>query len=112
MSLTRKLFLAALLSLGLLISGAQAVPVTMGVMGDSLSDEYFENFTGSTNQNWVEQLANFRSVNFGPTAAAANQSGNTWGAPRNTGYEYNWALYGSTSAGLLSDGQHTGFAAQ
>lgn len=110
MNLIRKLLLTGVLSSGFFISEASAAPITMGVMGDSLSDEYFENFTGSTNQNWVEQLANYRAVNFGPTAAAAGKG--SWGTPRNTGYEYNWALYGATSSALLSAGQHTGFAAQ
>jgi hypothetical protein len=51
-------------------------------------------------------------VNVGPTAAAAGQPGGTWGSPRRTGYEFDWAYSGDTSADLLAHGQHTGLAAQ
>jgi hypothetical protein len=84
----------------------------LGVMGDSLSDEYFEENYGTYATNWVPQLVVYRSVNAGPTAAAAGQAGGTWGSPRRTGYEFNWALSGDTSADLLAHGQHTGLAAQ
>ncbi|HVM60436.1 MAG TPA: SGNH/GDSL hydrolase family protein [Verrucomicrobiae bacterium] len=84
----------------------------LGVMGDSLSDEYFEESYGVYATNWVQQLVNYRSVNVGPTAAQAGQPGGTWGTPRDTGYEFNWALSGDTSTNLLEDGQDTGLAAQ
>ena len=48
----------------------------------------------------------------GPTAAAAQQPGGTWGEPRRTYYESNWARYGDTTDDLLAAGQHTGLAAQ
>jgi lysophospholipase L1-like esterase len=81
-------------------------------MGDSLSDEYFEETYGTYATNWVPQLVAYRGINVGLTAAAAGQPGGTWGTPRRTGYEYNWALSGDTSADLLADGQHTGLASQ
>ena len=94
------------------LSSATAQIGAFGVMGDSLSDEYFEETYGTYATNWVQQLVNYRSVNVGPTAAAAGQPGGTWGSPRRTGYEFNWALSGDTSADLLTDGQDTGLAAQ
>lgn len=79
-------------------------PITLGVMGDSGSDEYAEQSYGAYSMNWVEQLVAFRGVDVGPTGL--------WGEPRRTGFEYNWARYGATSGDLLASGQHTGLAAQ
>jgi lysophospholipase L1-like esterase len=103
--------LATCLVLGVL-AAADAQAVTMGAMGDSLTDEYIEEAYGIYATNWVQQLVIYRGINVGPTAAAAGQPGGTWGTPRRTGYEFNWALSGDTSADLLADGQHTGLAAQ
>ncbi len=89
---------------------AWATPITVGVMGDSLSDEYSEQTYGAYAQNWVQQLAQYDGVNFGRTAAAAGYA--TWGEPRRTGFEFNWARYGDTSDTLLSQGEHIGLAAQ
>jgi len=83
----------------------------LGALGDSLSDEYAEE-TYSYAQNWTMQLVQFRGVSMGPTAAAASQPGGTWGEPRRTRYENNWARSGADSATLLSQGQHTGVASQ
>jgi hypothetical protein len=79
-------------------------------MGDSITDEYAEQSYGYA-RNWLEQLTLFRAIETGPTAAEAGEPGGTWGEPRRTGYEYNWARYASTSTMLLTDGQHTGLAA-
>jgi lysophospholipase L1-like esterase len=84
----------------------------LGVMGDSLSDEYFEETYGSYATNWTEQLVVYRGIDIGPTAVEAGQPGGTWGNPRRTGYEYNWAYSGDTSADLLADGQDLGLASQ
>jgi lysophospholipase L1-like esterase len=84
----------------------------LGVMGDSLSDEYSEETYGAYATNWVPQLVTYRGINVGPTAAEAGQPGGTWGTPRRTGYQFDWAFSGDTSADLLSHGQHTGLAAQ
>ena len=88
----------------LLTASAHAQINALGVMGDSLSDEYFEESYGSYATNWTEQLVVWRGVNIGPTAAQAGQPGDTWGTPRRTGYEFNWALSGDTSSNLLADG--------
>lgn len=103
---------------GLLMLSAVFAPTAraqigaLGVMGDSLSDEYFEEPYGAYATNWTMQLVVYRSINLGPTAAEAGQPGGTWGTPRRTGYEFNWALSGDTSADLLVHGQQTGLAAQ
>jgi hypothetical protein len=79
------------------------VPLKLGVMGDSLSDEY--EFSGlAYAENWVDQLAASGNVDFGPVGF--------YGLPRFQAYEYNWALWGSTSATLLANGQASGLAAQ
>jgi hypothetical protein len=76
----------------------------LGILGDSLSDEYAEQTYGAYSQNWVEQLVLYRGIDAGPTG--------TWGEPRRNYYEYNWARYGADSVDMLTTGQHTGLAAQ
>ena len=81
----------------------------IGILGDSNSDEYRADDNrgaeyASVTFNWVEQLVLRRGLNFG-----------TWGmraSPRRSGFEYNWALSGATTASMLSSGQHTGLAQQ
>jgi len=90
---------------------ARAQLTGLGALGDSLSDEYSEE-TYSYAQNWTMQLVLYRGVDMGPTATQAAQPGGTWGEPRRTGYQYNWARSGADSATLLTDGQHTGLASQ
>jgi hypothetical protein len=87
-----------------IVSPARAQINALGVMGDSLSDEYFEETYGVYATNWVQQLVLFRGINVGPTGA--------WGSPRRTGYAYNWALAGDDSGDLLAHGQHIGLASQ
>lgn len=111
-TLSHKTIAAALLLLMGAATLAQAQIAALGVMGDSLSDEYFEEAYGAYATNWVQQLVNHRNIDAGPTAAEASQPGGTWGAPRRTGHEFNWALSGDTSATLLAAGQHTGLASQ
>jgi lysophospholipase L1-like esterase len=82
----------------------------LGAMGDSLTDEYWDSGVATYASNWVSMLVQFRGIDMGPTAAQAGT--NSWGSPRNRGYEYNWALSGATSADLLTEGQQTGLAAQ
>jgi len=84
-----------------LLSGAP--PVALGVMGDSLSDEYAGELY-SYASNWVELIAEHRDVDLG--------SIDDWDEPRREGYEYNWARSGATSQTLLESGQHTGLAGQ
>ena len=94
------------------LTAAAAPPFKLGVMGDSLSDEYFEDSTRAYAQNWLQQLAEYRAVDPGPTAAAAGRPQGTWGPPRNTGYAYNWATAWVTARSLLDSGQATGLASQ
>lgn len=101
--------LCALLAIacGSAISSAQP---TIGAVGDTMTDEYHESgFPYAT--SWAEQLVLARGLNFGPTAAQANQPGGTWGEPRRTGFRYNWARSGTTNV-LIQQGQHTGLAGQ
>jgi lysophospholipase L1-like esterase len=81
----------------------------LGAMGDSLTDEYWD-MGWSYAKNWPQLLVEYRGIDMGPTAAQAGVG--TWGEPRNTGFKYNWARGGANSATLLTQGQHTGVAAQ
>ena len=58
----------------LLVCVAEAGSGTLGLMGDSLSDEYLED-TYSYAYNWVEQLSIFAGMEVGPTAEEAGQAG-------------------------------------
>ncbi len=90
-------------------TGAMAQPWSLGAIGDSLTDEYFEQ-TYTYAKNWTVLMVQQRGVNMGPTAAAASQPGGSWSEPRRTGYQYNFARYGADSATALSDGQVSGLA--
>ncbi|MCA0453843.1 MAG: cadherin-like domain-containing protein [Chloroflexi bacterium] len=91
------------------MQGLAQAPLRLGILGDSGHDEY----QGSDNRggayhavtlNWVEQLVKSRGIDVG-----------IWGnypEPRRTGFAYNWARSGATTASLLAQGQHTGLAAQ
>ncbi|MDA0589779.1 MAG: FG-GAP-like repeat-containing protein [Planctomycetota bacterium] len=84
----------------------------LGIAGDSLSDEYLHE-TYDYADNWVELLEQQRGVNVGPQNNTVMGDGDDRGEPRREGgFEYNWARSGATSTTLLSDGQHTGLAAQ
>jgi hypothetical protein len=84
--------------------------IHLGIMGDSNSDEYraAENDRGgkyaSTTLNWIEQLQRYRGVDVG--------SWGNWSSPRRNGYQYNWALTGSTAEDVVATGQATGLAQQ
>lgn len=79
----------------------------IGVLGDSLSDEYRADDRrgltyASTTLNWVEILAEKRKLNFGE-----------WGLyeePRRQGYAYNFARTGSSTGWAIEIGQSTGLA--
>ena len=85
-------------------------PGRLGAIGDSLTDEYFEQGYDYA-RNWTELLVEERGLTFGPTAVQASQPGGTWGEPRRTGYEDNWARYAATTDDAIAAGQHTGVAA-
>ncbi|MEO1535910.1 MAG: SGNH/GDSL hydrolase family protein, partial [Planctomycetota bacterium] len=87
----------------------------MGVIGDSLSDEYQEQNYGAYAEGWTEILHELRGIDFGPTAADAGVG--NWGEPRRTGFQDNWARFGDTvnvdnnvSTSAITRGQHTGLA--
>ena len=99
----------AALSLGLTPRGVFAQTGGFGVLGDSVSDEYRadDNRGGkyaATTLNWVELLSRYRGLDVGP-----------WGTrdyPRRTGFAFNWARSGATSADVIVDGQADGVAGQ
>lgn len=69
-------------------------PIRVGVLGDSLSDEYeFYAPDRTAGQNWVEQLATQRSsqVDFGAFSTTSR------GETRNQGYAQNWARSGAVA---------------
>ena len=81
----------------------------VGFLGDSSTDEYqgTDNRGGSfhaTTFNWMEQLVLYRSIDAGPWG--------NYGGPRRTGYAYNWSRSAATAGSMISEGQHTGLAAQ
>jgi lysophospholipase L1-like esterase len=81
----------------------------IGVIGDSVSDEYRGDDSrgltyAPTTLNWFEQLVKYRRVNAGKWGH--------WGEPRRTGFSYNWARTGATANSMLESGQHTGLAEQ
>jgi hypothetical protein len=109
----------------LLGASAPAGALTVGALGDSLTDEYAQYLaqyltpmpqlsptnpqpSGPDPMNWVEQLASDRAaeLDFGALGA--------WLAPRNQGYAHNWARAGATTTTLLNEGggQHAGAASQ
>jgi len=84
-----------------------AVHLAIGAIGDSYTDEYrFYAPDRSTARNYVEQLAEDRSLDFGSYTTGIRS------APRNAGFKYNWAQSGDTSGDMLADGQVSGLAAQ
>jgi uncharacterized delta-60 repeat protein len=77
----------------------------IGALGDSLTFEYLGVASLASAKNWVEQLAEFRDINFGAFNA-------DWGAPRGVGYEYNWGVGAATTTNVIANGLHTSLAAQ
>jgi len=102
-----KRLLAAFVLTFCLASFSHAQP-KLGAVGDSLLDEHFDQSGFGTNlgysMNALELMVNNGKIDVGPTG--------NWGGTRGTGYEYNWALAGSTTSSLLSGGQHTNLANQ
>jgi hypothetical protein len=90
-----------------LLSGGHSVAGGVAAAGDSYTDEYrFYAPDRSTAQNFVELLAAHRGFDFGTFTTAARP------APRNQGYEYDWAQSADTSSDMLADGQIAGIADQ
>lgn len=81
----------------------------IGVLGDSMSDEYRADDARETSNsfpayNWVELLVSERDLNFGEWG--------TYAEPRRSGYAYNWARSSATAQSMIDAGQHTGLANQ
>ncbi len=75
----------------------------LAIVGDSTQDEYQAPENSRPAYNWVEVLAKTRELPLG--------NWGTWGGSRRTGYEFDWALSGATSADALNN-QVPGVAAQ
>ena len=98
-----------ILTVGICVLGTAGIThgqnYTIGVVGDSLTDEYqfADDGNHSAGRNWLEQLATCQGVDFGTF------SSNPWPYPRTEGYEYNWARVGATTDNVIyNQGQHTG----
>ncbi len=82
--------------------------VDLGVIGDSLFDEHFNQTefgaSLSYSKNALELLNDAGVFNLGTI--------DNWGGTRGNGYEFNWALAGATTETLISQGQHTNLASQ
>jgi lysophospholipase L1-like esterase len=90
-----------------LLSAAPVLSGGIGAAGDSYTDEYqFYPPDRSTAQNFVELLAADRGFDFGALSTVGRP------APRNQGFEYDWAQSGDTSTDMLADGQISGLANQ
>ena len=72
-------------------------------MGDSLIDEHFDQTSFGVSldysKNGYELMVDAGKIDAGPTG--------NWGITRRNGYEYNWALAGSTTDSLISNQQHS-----
>lgn len=100
----RILFVIALL---LSVRMVTATAPTVGIVGDSNSDEYRANDNrggayAATTLNWAEQLATYRGIDLGAWGSYAE--------PRRSGYAYNWARSASLSCDTVAQAQ--GLAAQ
>ena len=101
---------APLAVVAIVAASARAGPVRIGVLGDSVVDEYRfpvnlpPGGDRRSSRNLVELLSEQRGVYFGEFTTASR------GTPRNQGYAFNWALDGSTTAGLAE--QTAGLAPQ
>lgn len=82
-------------------------PRGVGAIGDSYTDEYrFYEPDRASALGWVEILALTRGLDFGPFSL------DDLGPPRHRGFSYNWARSGATSDDAITEGQHSGLAAQ
>lgn len=110
----RSKFASSIAGVLALLTFAHASIAGVAALGDSLGDEYqFPiNFSAGgdrrNSKNYVELLATLRPQQFDFGAYSAVPRA----APRNQGYEFNWAEDGATTVSLLAKGQHTGAAAQ
>lgn len=98
----KKLIKICIISLGLFLTSNVALAITIGALGDSITDEYLgtgatlaNGMTDFAALNWVQILAQTRSsyIDFG----ALITDPSVYGEPRNEGYEYNWARAAATA---------------
>ena len=83
------------------------LPVGIGVLGDSYTDEYeFYPPDRPTGRNWVEILARDPPAELRPALHARR------GEPRNQGFAFNWARRDAATEDMIRTGQLTGLAAQ
>lgn len=100
-------WLAAAL-IGIVASAALAQSAgRLAAIGDSLTDEYAEEWYAYA-RAWTEILTIWCAVDMGPTAAQAGRQ--SWGEPRRTRFQDNWARGGATTDSAIAAGQHTGVA--
>jgi hypothetical protein len=79
----------------------------VGVIGDSLSDEYrFHAPHRITARNWVEILAATRGLSFGEPEIDSGR------AIQERRFSYNWSRSGATTTSLIDQGQLKGLMAQ
>ncbi len=89
-----------------LAASTAAKPVTVGALGDSLTDEYrFYPPDRSLARNWVEILNSVRHVDCGAFTTKSRSE------PRNQGFAFNWALSDATSEDMVAN-QLPGLTAQ
>jgi hypothetical protein len=90
------------------VAGTRARPggVTIGAVGDSITDEYLTYAPDrSRARNWVELLASTRRADFGRFSHVSR------GEPRNEGFAFNWARSDATSTDAVAN-QVPGLAEQ
>jgi len=75
----------------------------LGIVGDTLSDEYTDLGLAYA-KSWVELVAENSASDLG--------SNGSWSAPRDNGYEYNWAQSGATNQSGLVNTQVAGLSGQ
>ncbi len=103
----------AILVSAILTTSVQAqVAPKMGAVGDSLLDEHFDQtgFSGLSldySFNAFELMQTEGRIDGGLLPPSGD-----WGGTRQTGYEYNWALAGSTTGDVIDDMQPQNLAAQ
>ena len=101
-------FATLLTCLTLLIASSASAMPKIGAVGDSLIDEHFDQSGFGTSlgysKNGLELIVGSGQMDAGPLGI--------WGGTRGSGFEYNWALAGSTTDSLLAGNQHTNLANQ
>jgi GDSL-like lipase/acylhydrolase family protein len=95
--------IALTLTAGISSIGFAQAPHYVGALGDSLTDEYFEQDLPDMilpvrqydyAKNWFELIVTSGKADGGQLAVG------TWGEPRRTGYEYNFARWAEVSSAL------------